>query len=64
MLEDPSEDSSTEKNADRTEKDRRSDSERRQVNQDPPDGEKRDQGGEDRRSWVARRQTADWRHQK
>ena len=62
MLADSQEETPAETKKERSEKDRRSDPERRQANQEPPEGEKRDQNGDDRRGWVARRQTADWRN--
>lgn len=45
----------------RSKKDRREELDRRKINEDRTTNERRSLNGEVRRSWVARRQTAEWR---
>ena len=47
----------------RSTQDRRAEQERRKNNDDPSENERRLKGQDDRRSWVGRRQTAEWRKQ-
>ncbi len=45
----------------RSKQNRRAEEDRREINEDRAASERRDLNGEGRRSWVGRRQTAEWR---
>ena len=47
----------------RSNQDRRAESDRRKFNENRTENERRDLNGESRRSWIARRQTAEWRNE-
>ena len=61
MLEDNVGDSAGEDGNQRSKQDRRAGKDRRKINEDRAESERRDLNGEGRRSWIARRQAAEWR---